>query len=752
MNRRIRVDIRGIVQGVGYRPFVYRVASRMGLSGFVTNTPTGVSLEAEGPAKMLDQLLGALKSSGPLHAVVEALTVEPMEILGGGRFAIRESAMQGARLARIVPDLATCDDCLRELFDPSDRRHLYPFINCTQCGPRYSIIEDLPYDRSRTSMRRFAMCPACAAEYADPLNRRFHAEPNACPVCGPRVVLCNARGAEEARDQTAIVRAADAIRDGRIVAAKGIGGFHLLADARNEAAVALLRARKHRPDKPFAVLFPALADVQAACAVSPQERDLLASPAHPIVLVRRDRDGIAQAVAPGNPWLGAFLPYAPLHHLLLRELGFPVVATSGNVSDEPIVIDESEALARLGAIADAFLVHDRPIVRPVDDSVARILSGEPQVLRCARGYAPVSIALSGAKPGILALGGHLKTTIAATLEDAVLVSQHVGDLDTPGARATHERLADDLLRLRGIEPRTVAHDLHPDYATTRMAPERAGETVAVQHHLAHVVACMAENGVQPPVLGVAWDGTGYGTDGTIWGGEFLVVENDCWRRLGHLRPFRLPGGEMAAREPRRAALGLLYQAFGDRTFEMENLAPLAEFTPRERDVLRAMLRDPTNAPLTSSMGRLFDAFASLCGVRQRSTYEGQAAAEFEWAASDQAMIEPYPFPLLDGEVLLDWQPALERLLSDLRSGVTLGAISRAVHAGLATSIAAAARQACVDQVVLTGGCFQNASLTEMAIHALREAGHRPLWHRRVPPNDGSIALGQAVWASRRIRT
>jgi hydrogenase maturation protein HypF len=746
--RRVRIEVRGAVQGVGFRPFVYQCATKLGLSGWVENTTFGVRLEAEG--EEVAALIRMIEKTPPLNASVVSVDVEELEPRGEDTFIIRESASQGARIAQILPDLATCPDCLAELFDPEDRRYLYPFINCTHCGPRYSIVEDVPYDRARTSMRHFPMCPACRAEYEDPLNRRFHAEPNACPDCGPRLSLWDEGGAALARDHEALLAAAEAIRAGKIVAAKGIGGFHLIVDARNGGAVNRLRVRKQRAEKPFAVMFASLAEIERECEVSPEERALLGGPAVPIVLVRKKVGSVAACVAPNNPRLGAMLAYAPLHHLLLAELGFPIVATSGNLSDEPICTDEAEALERLKGIADLFLVHDRMIVRPIDDSVARVVSGREQMLRRARGYAPAPIRVDGLAPGILALGGHMKTTVAVTLDDSVLLSQHLGDLETVAAREAHHRAVDDMMKLRGLKPRLVVRDLHPDYATSRMAAGMGLPVAAVQHHLAHVVACMAENGIAPPVLGVAWDGTGYGPDGTIWGGEFLLVSGEGWRRVAHLREFPLPGAELAVREPRRAAIGLLYEAFGDDAFAMNELAPVAAFSPAERKVMQTMLRQRVNAPRTSSVGRLFDAFAALAGLRQVTSYEGQTAMEFEWAASEAGRLYEFPLaasPAKDVSFMLDWKPALDSLLRDRADGVPLGAISSAFHAGLAAALVAAAQRIGERRVVLTGGCFQNARLSEMAVSGLRAAGHEAIWHRAVPPNDGSIALGQAVWAS-----
>jgi hydrogenase maturation protein HypF len=748
---RLRILVRGLVQGVGFRPFVHRQATALGLSGWVANSPEGVAVEAQGNPDAVAALIRGIRRSPPPNAVVDSVETRAIDPGGDTAFVIKASEAAGGRAAQVLPDLATCPDCLAELSDPSDRRHRYPFINCTRCGPRYSIIEGTPYDRARTSMRHFPMCAACRAEYENPGDRRFHAEPNACSACGPRLALWDAAGAVLAREHDALLAAATSVRNGRIVAVKGIGGFHLVADAGNQRALQQLRARKQRIEKPFAVMFPALADVKECCHVSPIEAALLSGPARPIVLLRPMKESLAPAVAPGNPWLGALLPYAPLHHLLMQVLGFPIVVTSGNVADEPIVIDEIEAVDRLAGIADLFLVHDRPIVRPLDDSVAREVCGREQILRRARGYAPTLVTVDGVAPGILAFGGHLKAAIALSTPGGVIVSQHLGDLDTEAARTAHAAAIDDATRLHAVCPRLAVHDLHPDYASSRCAELSGLPTVAVQHHLAHVAACLAEHRTAPPALGVAWDGTGYGPDGTVWGGEFLLVTKEGWRRVAHLRQFRLPGGEAAAREPRRAALGLLFAAFGEAALAMTDLPPVATFTPAERAVLGTMLSRGINAPLTSSAGRLFDAFAALAGLRQRANYEGQAAIELEGAADGRARGRCYPFTISEaadeeGAMIVDWQPALEQALADVRAGEGVGAVSDALHNGLATAIAALARRIGVHRVALTGGCFQNARLTAATVAALRAAGCEPLWHRRIPPNDGGIALGQAVWA------
>jgi hydrogenase maturation protein HypF len=735
---------------VGFRPFVYRQATAHGLAGWVSNSGEGVALEVEGDAGALSVFVDAIRESPPPNATVAAVEIREINAVGETAFAIRPSEITGSRRVDVLPDIATCPDCLAELFDPSNRRYRYPFINCTQCGPRYSIIEDLPYDRARTTMRSFPMCRACRAEYEDPRNRRFHVEPNACLDCGPRLALWDLSGHTLARDHEALLAAAAALRHGQIVAVKGIGGLHLFADARNESGVRRLRAGKQREGKPFAVMFPSLAAVKASCRVGPQEEALLTGPARPIVLLRRASEPVVHSVAPDNPWLGVLLPYAPVHHLLVRELGFPVVATSGNVTDEPIVIDEMEATDRLAGIADAFLVHDRPIVRPIDDSVVRVVCGRELVLRRARGYAPAPIALDRMPAGILALGGHLKTTVALTVPGGAVLSQHVGDLETVAARKAYGRVIADTTHLHRARPYLVVRDQHPDYASSYAAEKLGLPVVAVQHHVAHVAACMAEHGIAPPALGVAWDGSGYGPDGTIWGGEFLLVKDSAWHRVGHLRHFRLPGGEAGVREPRRAALGLLHAAFGAEAFVRVDLPPVAAFSAAEHSVLQQMLASGISAPVTSSAGRLFDAFASICGLRQRASFEGQAAAELEWAAEGRSTGRRYEFtvrPLERGELLIvDWQPALEAALDELQRGTAVATVSEALHNGLAAAVAEVAIRIGQGRVILTGGCFQNARLTEATVAALRDGGFEPLWHERVPPNDGGIALGQAVWA------
>jgi hydrogenase maturation protein HypF len=668
-------------------------------------------------------------------------------------FEILPSDERPPKTAAVLPDLATCPECLRELFDPADRRFGYAFTNCTLCGPRYTILIDIPYDRPNTTMRSFVLCPACRREYGSPHDRRFHAQPNACPTCGPR--LWSAPGpADGAR---VVAYAAEALARGQIVALKGVGGFQLLVDARNPAAVMRLRERKHREEKPFALLMPSVAVAHQHCIVSAAEEEILVSQAAPIVLLRRKREcDLAPEVAKSSPYLGVILPYSPLHHLLMAQYPFPVVATSGNRADEPIAIDNDEAGERLRDIADVFVLHNRPIARPCDDSVALFSGGRPQILRRARGYAPLAVVAHRDLPRVLAVGGHLKNTVAIALGRQVFLSQHVGDLDSVESRQAFERAIEDLCRLYRFEPKLVACDLHPDYASTQWALASGLPIVQIQHHFAHVMACMAENEVAAPVLGVAWDGTGYGLDGTIWGGEFLSVRNDAFVRVAQFRTFRLPGGEKAIKEPRRAALGLLYEIFGEELFAMNELAPVQSFTAPELDLLRQMLRKKINAPVTSSAGRIYDAVASLAGIRQITRFEGQGAMELEFALDGVVTDGSYPVRLSESgaddqqsALIIDWQPLTLALIDDLRSGVPNRRISAKFHNAMVESIIAVARRVNEKKVALTGGCFQNRYLSERTVQHLQNEGFSPYWHQRIPPNDGGIALGQAVAAAER---
>jgi len=751
--QRLRVLIRGAVQGVGFRPFVYRLAMKLGLTGWVSNSPQGVSIEVEGDRHQLQSFLLSIESEKPPRSFIQGMESSYLDATGFSGFQIRESVSNGTKTAIVLPDIATCPDCVREIFDPNDRRFLYPFTNCTNCGPRYSIIEALPYDRPNTTMKRFIMCARCRAEYEDPLDRRFHAQPNACPECGPRLNFWDADGNMVASGTDALIEAANAIRRGRIVAVKGLGGFHLMVDAANDGSVMELRKRKHREEKPLALMFPSLDAIEKLCDVSELEERSIISPERPIVILKTKgvHDLISPNIAPDNPYLGCMLPYTPLHYLLMHELGFPVVATSGNLSDEPICIDENEALTRLHGIADMFLVHDRPIVRHVDDSIVRVMAGREAVMRRARGFAPLPIPQREKTDPILAVGAHLKNAVALTAEKQSFVSQHIGDLETPEAFAAFRNVVESLERLYGVSPTIIACDEHPDYLSTRFARDTNLPLFEVQHHYAHILSCMAENEIEPPVLGIAWDGTGFGDDGTIWGGEFLSIGSEGFTREAHFRTFPLPGGEKAVREPRRVAIGILFDQIGNGIFSMSELESVRAFDPADLELIKKMLVKRLNSPLTSSVGRLFDAVASIIGLRQVVHFEGQAAMELEFAVGALKTDERYDCDLLieDGRpAVVDWGSAISDIIADVQRGVSRALIAARLHNMLADTIVRVAHHVDIDSVALSGGCFQNKYLLERGVQRLREEGFRPYWHQRVPTNDGGISLGQTLAASR----
>ncbi len=770
---RVHVAIRGAVQGVGFRPFVYRLAQELGLRGWVNNSAAGVFVEAEGQAQRVRELVRRLEDDKPDIAIIQSLEATFLDPVGYSAFEIRAST-SGEKRALVLPDLATCPLCLNDILDPANRRYRYPFTNCTHCGPRFSIIAGLPYDRAATTMARFTMCAECAREYRDPADRRFHAQPNACPACGPQLALWNGDGVEIAQRHEALVATAGEIRAGKIAAVKGLGGFHLMGDARNETAVRELRARKRREEKPFAIMAVDLEQALRTCSASEIERRLLRSPECPIVLLSRlpGASDIAKSVAPGNPTLGVMLPGTPLHHLLLRELGFPVVATSGNLSEEPICTDEREAIERLRGIADVFLIHDRPVLRHVDDSVVREVCGRELVLRRARGFAPLPVSVDRELAPVLAVGGHQKNTIAAALGSQVFISQHIGDLETEGSYQAFMSVIDAFQSLYAFTPATLACDLHPDYLSTQYAEsrwqsralpggararegmetlpgfphQRSGlPVVKVQHHHAHILACMAENRLPPPVLGIAWDGSGMGSDGTVWGGEFLHVTGAGFRRVAHMRPFLLPGNAKAVREPRRVALAILHEVFGDKAFALD-IPTLRSFSPAELENLRIMLRRRLNAPTTTSAGRLFDAFASLLNLRQVASFEGQAAMELEFSLADAKVGDSYPYVIRgEGEPLcLDWEPMVRAVLAE--PAIAAATASARFHNTLVDMAVEVAARIGEPHVVLSGGCFQNRYLTERMVSRLLGAGYRPYWHQRVPPNDGGLALGQIMAA------
>jgi hydrogenase maturation protein HypF len=740
--QRLRVAIRGAVQGVGFRPFVFHLADEMHLAGWVNNSPQGVNIEAEGQPEELQAFLLRLEKEKPAHSFIQSLEPSWLDPVGYKNFEIRQSELSGKKAALVLPDIATCGECVRELFDAGNRRYRYPFINCTHCGPRFSIILNLPYDRTNTTMGRFRMCARCLQEYGDPSDRRFHAQPNACPNCGPQIYLWDDKGRMLADKEEALNQAVASIRSGKIVALKGIGGFQLLTDARNAEAVRRLRQRKHREGKPFALMYPNLDEARRDCAVSPLEERLLVSSEAPIVLLERLGTAAADdAIAPRNPYLGVMLPYSPLHHLIMADLQAPVVATSGNLSDEPICIDEQEALERLRGIADVWLVHDRPIARHVDDSVGRVLMDRELVIRRARGYAPLPVTLQEETPPLLSVGAHLKNSIAMATGKEVFISQHIGDLETAAALDAFQRVISDFETLYQAVPETVACDMHPQYLSSQFARRLGQPVVEVQHHYAHALSCMTENELTAPVLAVSWDGTGYGLDGTIWGGEFLRIDENGFERFSHLRAFALPGGEKAVKEPRRTAMGLLYEIFGEKMFAMD-LAPLKGLDQEKRSILNTMLRNGVNSPRTSSAGRLFDAIASLAGLRQEVSFEGQAAMELEFAAAKIHTGESYP--VRKSEDGIDWEPMVRAILEELALEATVNEIAAKFHNTLVEAIVQVAHDCGLEKVILSGGCFQNRRLSERAVLRLRREGFHPYWHQRIPPNDGGIALGQVM--------
>jgi hydrogenase maturation protein HypF len=762
MERRA-IAISGTVQGVGFRPFVYGLASQLELCGFVRNQTDGVRIEVEGDRSRLDQFLLQLSANKPPLARIERVSWEPRPPLGDSRFRIETSAGGATGPVIIPPDIATCDDCLRELFDPHDRRYRYPFLNCTNCGPRLTIVESAPYDRERTTMSAFTMCPACCAEHENPKDRRFHAQPIACPACGPRLALRDGAG-KPLEGGDALARFADALRGGGVGALKGLGGYHLACDATNDAAVAGLRRRKQREEKPFAVMVTDLDSARALCDIDEAERDLLCSPRRPIVLLRKRMGSpLGPGIAPGNPRLGLMLPYTPLHHLLLREMGGrPLVMTSGNRCDEPIAVGEPEVYERLAGIADVYLTHDRPIHMRCDDSVTRVVGGIESPLRRSRGYAPqpVRLPLHCLTQG-LAVGGQLKATFGVARDDQAILSHHLGDLDNYEAYRAFERDVALFEQTFDVRPTWIAHDLHPDYASTHYALRRAGrenlKTIAVQHHHAHMASCMAEHGLTCPVIGVCFDGTGFGTDGAVWGGEFLVGDLEGFRRAAHLRYVLMPGGEKAVREPWRMALAHAHDSGAQSTPFLHRVDAASARTAHR------MIERRFNAPPTSSVGRLFDAVASLVGLRDHVTFEGQAAMELEWLATGVLQDGAYAFDIAapgegtageEAALVVDTRPLIRDVVRDVGRGVAAASIARRFHTTVVEIIVAACiklrAQTGLSQVVLSGGVFMNALLLCETEHELNAASFLALRHRTVPANDGGLSLGQLAVAARQI--
>ena len=787
MIRRLHLELKGLLQGIGFRPFVYRLAAQYQQAGWVANDNQHVVIEIEGESAQQALFLTALQQQVPGCGHIQEFTATEVAVCGETQFHLKKSlSLDAAKSLFVCPDLAVCQDCVSELFDPNNRRYLHPFISCCHCAPRYSLMHRLPYDRCNTSLRDFPLCPACLAEYQDPSNRRFHAQTIACHDCGSQLSFCDSEGNVLQHKNAALAATIAALKNGQIVAVKSVGGFQLLVDATNQEAVLKLRQRKSRASKPFALMVKSIAQAEQLCELNELEKQLLQSSSAPIVLAKakhadltgfKNLSGLINSVAPNQSLLGVMLPYTAIHHLLFAEIDQPLIATSANLSSEPICIDNNQAIEKLANIADFFLCHDRDILRPLDDSIVRVIAGKPTVLRRARGYVPTPISLKSMtgspskdcqSSAILAVGGQMKNTVAIAQNHQVILSQHLGDLEQLETVEQFEKTIADLSEFYAIQPQQVVCDSHPDYVSSQYAQHLKLPMQTVQHHYAHILSCMAEHGLEPPVLGVAWDGTGLGTDNQLWGGEFLYINprtasplKDCqsYQRVAHLRPFPLVGGVQAIKEPRRVALGLLYSCFGDDLFNGNYAHLLTAFSENELKLLHSMLRKKINCPQTSSVGRLFDGVASLLGLCQISEFEGQAAMAVEQAAMNESESESYlgfmtASPQRNGShgaVEIDWQPLIVGILEDL-SRLSTAQIAAKFHHTLAEMIFAIAERRPSRflkpgrseklPIVLSGGCFQNAYLVE-AIEKANLKYEFPLFrHEKIPPNDGGLALGQ----------
>lgn len=767
-----QIFITGIVQGVGFRPFIYKLAQELDLKGWVNNSVEGVSIELELTKEELEIFIDKIKLENPPHCQIDNIKITSSSIKNYQEFIIKnsDSINSNKKSALILPDLNVCSDCLREIFDSKNRRYRYPFTNCTHCGSRYSIIKNLPYDRAFTTMNKFIMCVECEEEYHNPENRRFHAQPNACQKCGAHLELWNKKGHCLSKFDTALTESCELIRQGKILAVKGLGGFQLIADARNPEAINTLRKRKYRPHKPFAVMCPNLSMVKKNCLVSSPEEKLLLSSASPIVLLKKidnfkinqgqNHDNfICEEVAPHNPYLGIMLPYTPLHHLLLKELNFSIVATSGNQKSEPICIDELEALERLNLLADYFLVHNRPIFRAVDDSIVKVINNEIMILRRARGYAPLPIKTavksSEKLPQILALGGHLKNTISIELNQQIFVSQHLGDLDNPESIKAYQETINNFSKIYDFEPNIIVCDAHPNYFSSQYAEELSQQKkpnipiIKVQHHLAHIFATIAEHNLKLPLLGIAWDGTGSGLDGTIWGGEFFYISETEIKRIASFLPFPLIGGNQAILQPQRIALGLLNTVYDQLENIPQNLPIFNHFSSQELTLFQKMIDKKINTPLTSSVGRLFDGIASLLNIINDVTFEGQPAMALEFLVKDITPDKLYNF-------LWQYDPnncnyinissIVQEIIKDYLDNKKLSLIATKFHLTLVEIIKKVAQEVATETVVLSGGCFQNKYLLENAIKSLITHNFKPYWSQKIPINDGGLSLGQIQFA------
>jgi hydrogenase maturation protein HypF len=761
------ISVRGIVQGVGFRPFIYGLAVKHNLKGWVYNTSKDVKIEVEGAAEAIEQFGKELKIKAPPLAHIEDITIEYHPPLGYKNFEIRQSQAQAGEYQLISPDIATCQACLGELLNPEDRRYRYPFTNCTNCGPRFTIIEDMPYDRPKTTMRYFQMCPQCQVEYDNPLDRRFHAQPNACPKCGPQVKLVDSKG-NLINNFNPIAAASQLLKEGKIVAVKGLGGFLLACDATNDVAVQTLRKRKRRSSKPFAIMVATVEEAERHCYISPEEKELLTSPQSPIVLMKWREDSLVSGeVAPSLQFLGVMLPYTPLHHILLRDMDLPLVMTSGNLSEEPIARDNDEALRRLAGIADYFLIHNRDIYSRYDDSVAMVERNSSQLIRRARSYAPYPICLQFKTKQVLGCGAEDKNTFCLTKDNYAFLSQHIGDMENMETMEHFDDTISLYKRLFNIEPEIAAHDLHPDYLATKYARELSEsgiKLIPVQHHHAHIASCMADNGLESPVIGVAFDGTGMGADGNIWGGEFLVADYRNFRRAGHLEYLPLPGGTAAIKRPYRTAIGYILTLLGQNALN-HGLPIMKAAEDIEIDVIMRQIEKKINSPLCSSVGRLFDAISALVGIRNEIDYEGQAAVELEMAAHSFTMARNvndelisdnnanYPYRIVedDGVRIVRLKDLFSAVIDDLYQGVSKGMISVKFHNTVAQMVNDTchliAEETGIIQVALSGGVFQNRLLLRKTVSLLESNGFHVFTHRQVPCNDGGISLGQAMIAN-----
>jgi len=756
-NIRLHIKVKGIVQGVGFRPFIYNLAKSCSLLGYVLNDTRGVDIEVEGEKEKIQLFLEDIHTKSPPLAVIDKISWQELSPIGYNRFEIKSSKKEEDSFLPISPDISICDDCLTELFDPKDRRYRYPFINCTNCGPRFTIIKDIPYDRGRTTMSSFKMCRDCQLEYENPSNRRFHAQPNACWKCGPQMRILDKNGVL-IKCNDPIYFAAELIKKGKIVAVKGIGGYHLACDATKAKIVRRLRERKNRIDKPFALMMFNLQQIKKFCKVGPEEEHLLISPRRPIVLLERKGSSLPIEIAPKNKYLGVMLPYTPLHYLLLSEVGAPLIMTSGNISEEPIAYRDEDALNKLSKIADTFLVHNRKIQIRVDDSVVRVVDKKPMIIRRSRGYAPQPVGLNfKAKKCVLAMGAHLKNTFCFLKRNYGIVSHHIGDLENLSALYALEEGVEHYKKIFYCKPEVVACDLHPNYLSTNFAREYAKKNylslVSVQHHHAHTVSLMAERGLNlnKKVIGVAFDGSGLGSDGNIWGGEFLIANSVGFKRVAHLRYVHLPGGEVAIKEPWRLALSYIYEVYGDdcTSIACQILKNFVGF--KKINLVKNLIKRGINSPLTSSAGRLFDAVAAILGIEERINYEGQAAIELEMLATKRKE-SVYPFEINEeeDEFIIDTRPLIEAILEENGRKVEPQVIATRFHWSLSSIILNVCKllrkRWGLNQVALSGGVFQNALLVKQAVYLLTSSGFEVFLHKFLPPNDGGISLGQAVVA------